>query len=101
LIDLRKLAKGKECQARFCHHDGTPICNFDPATTVLAHVRLSGVAGIGQKPPNLCGIWACSSCHDVLDGRAGIFAGPGGLEKDILHALVRTLAEVSKEIGYG
>ncbi|MCB7129981.1 MAG: DUF1364 family protein, partial [Candidatus Brocadiales bacterium] len=41
LRDLREFAEGKECQLRLIG-----ICNFDPATTVLAHVRRGGVAGM-------------------------------------------------------
>jgi hypothetical protein len=24
---------------------------------------------MGMKPPDIFGSWACSSCHDVIDGR--------------------------------
>jgi Protein of unknown function (DUF1364) len=50
-MNLRKLAKGMECQVRL------PGCNFDPETTVLAHYRLAGTCGIGIKPPDLLGAW--------------------------------------------
>jgi hypothetical protein len=42
------------------------VCNFNPETTVLAHK--GGYAG-GKKGPDLIGAWACSDCHDVVDGR--------------------------------
>ena len=45
--------------------------NRNPDTTVLAHYRLSGHSGIGMKPDDWSfGAWACSDCHDVVDGRA-------------------------------
>jgi hypothetical protein len=42
------------------------VCNGDPATTVLAH--LNG-GGMGMKRPDTSGAWACSGCHDAVDGR--------------------------------
>ena len=84
---------------RLISDDGIPICNSDPSTTVLAHIRRSGVAGTGQKPPDLIGVWACSECHDVLDGRSNFKVRD--LDADTLDGLVRTLNKVSKEIGYG
>ena len=46
-------------------------CNGNRDTTVLAHYRLSGYAGMGLKPDDdfAFGAWACSSCHDIVDGR--------------------------------
>lgn len=61
---LRKLARGRDCQVRI-----PGVCNFDPATTVLAHFRLAGTCGMGLKPHDLLGAWACSSCHDEIDRR--------------------------------
>lgn len=63
-MNLRKLAKGQDCQVRL-----PDICNFNPETTVLAHYRLSGTCGVGMKPPDLLGAWCCSDCHNVIDGR--------------------------------
>ena len=64
-MKLRKLARGRDCQIRIPF-----VCNRNPETTVLAHYRLSGFAGTGQKPSDLLGAWACSACHDAVDGRA-------------------------------
>jgi hypothetical protein len=91
-INLRHLAKGKSCQLRL-----VGICNFDSSTVVLCHIRRGGVAGVGQKPPDLCGLWACSECHAAMDGRRGPFDAPS--DTDILEGLNRTLALVSKELG--
>jgi hypothetical protein len=44
-----------------------PGCNGGGATTVLAHVRLSGISGIGFKAPDLLGAWCCSTCHTYCD----------------------------------
>ena len=59
-MNLRDYARGQECQVRL-----PGICNFDPATTVLAHVRQN--TGLGQKAPDLLGAWACSNCHQAAD----------------------------------
>lgn len=45
------------------------ICNHNPETVVLAHVRRGYTAGKGQKPNDLLGVLACSACHDELDRR--------------------------------
>lgn len=64
MANLRKEAKGRECQVRL-----PGICNFNPETTVLAHYRMAGLNGVGQKPDDIFGAWACSSCHDECDRR--------------------------------
>lgn len=64
---LTKEAKGRECQVRL------PCCNHNPETTILAHYRLAGTCGVGMKPNDLQGAWACSSCHDEIDRRTRIF----------------------------
>lgn len=62
-MNLRDLARGKPCMVRL------PCCNGNPETTVLAHFRLAGTCGIGIKPPDPIGAWACSACHDECDRR--------------------------------
>lgn len=64
---LTKEAKGRECQVRL------PCCNGNAETTVLAHYRLAGTCGVGMKPNDLQGAWACSSCHDACDSRNNLF----------------------------
>lgn len=59
---LRKLARGKECQVRI-----PSVCNRDSATTVLAHLRLSGLSGIGLKAADIFGAYCCSACHAHVD----------------------------------
>ena len=61
---LRKSAKGQPCHLRI-----PGICNHNPETTVLAHINRGGISGMGQKPPDICGVFSCSSCHDEIDGR--------------------------------
>lgn len=62
---LTKAARGRECQVRI-----PGVCNGNPETTVLAHYRMSGTCGVGMKPSDLQGAWACSACHDACDGRS-------------------------------
>lgn len=56
-----KSARGQECQVRL-----VGVCNFNPETTVLAH--LNG-AGMALKHLNIHGSYCCSSCHNALDGK--------------------------------
>ena len=88
-MNLRKFAQGKPCQLRI-----PGVCNFNPETTVLAHIRRGGVGGIGMKPPDICGVHACSACHDVIDNR--VPHPKANLDTYILEGLVRTLAVVAK-----
>lgn len=63
-MNLRKEAKDKPCQVRI-----PGVCNGNPETTVLAHLPMAGISGMGMKPPDIIGTWACSSCHDEIDDR--------------------------------
>ena len=91
MTDLRKEARGRDCQVRL---EGT--CNFDPDTTVLAHYRLAGTCGMGIKPHDLLGAWACSSCHDEIDRRTRrVDAETASLAH--LEGVLRTLVELIKE----
>lgn len=67
-VDLRKEAKGRECQVRLFG-----VCNGNAETVVLAHYRMAGLSGMGQKPNDLFGAWACSGCHDEIDRRTRHF----------------------------
>ncbi len=62
---IRESAKGQECQVRI-----PGVCNFNPETTVLAHVGKG--SGMGQKCDDIHATYACSSCHDVMDGRTSL-----------------------------
>jgi len=58
---LRKSAKGMPCQVRI-----PGVCNFNPETTILAHI---GGAGMGMKSNDIHGSFCCSSCHDEIDAK--------------------------------
>ena len=63
-INLRKLARGQPCFIRV-----PGVCNGNPETTVLCHVRLIGISGIGMKVPDALAAFGCSDCHAVVDGQ--------------------------------
>src|SRR3954462_11228976 len=83
---LRKLAEGKSCMARI-----PGICNWNSETTVLAHVRRGNIAGVGQKPSDLCAFFCCSACHDCLDRRTHKDMPIEVINDYTLDALVRQL----------
>ena len=92
VTDLRKEARGRECQIRI-----PSVCNGNPETTVLAHWRMAGITGMSQKAPDILGAWSCSSCHDAIDRR-----GHMDLERDyvrLAHAegIMRTINALVRE----
>jgi hypothetical protein len=92
-VNLRKEAKGRGCMVRIFG-----ICNHNSETVVLAHIRIAGVSGMGMKSPDLIGAWACSACHDELDGRTR----RSGLTRDELRlahydGMARTIMQLHKE----
>lgn len=58
---ITQSAKGEDCQVRL---EG--VCNFNPETTVFAHI---GGGGMARKAHDIHGAYCCSSCHDAIDGR--------------------------------
>jgi hypothetical protein len=74
-MNLRDYALGQQCQIRL-----PGICNFDPATTVLAHYRIIGISGMGTKSPDILGAWACYECHRAVDRQ-----GHMDLERDFVR----------------
>lgn len=65
MTDLRDEARGRPCMVRL-----PGICVNRTDTTVLAHVRMAGLTGIGQKADDRQAAWCCFECHEALDGRA-------------------------------
>ena len=79
---VRDSARGEDCTLRL------DCCNGNTETTVLAHIRAFGWAGMAQKPPDFLAVYACSACHDALDRRAK--DAEWGWD-DVLRALGETL----------
>lgn len=59
---LTRAARGRDCTVRL------PGCPNNTETTVLAHYRLAGTCGVGMKPNDLQGAWACDYCTPSLTG---------------------------------
>jgi hypothetical protein len=82
--DLRALAKGRACQIRL-----PDVCLGPNAGTVLAHYRLH--TGVGRKPTDTNGAWACHACHDEVDSRTRVIDDRDGVRLDFLDGVMRTL----------
>lgn len=91
-MNLRKAARGRGCMIRL-----PGICNHNSETTVLAHVRLAGVSGMGIKADDLLGAWACSACHDAIDRRSHADLDRDAVRLAHLEGMVRTIAQLRKE----
>lgn len=86
MSNLRKLARGRECQVRL------PVCNGNSETTVLAHLRLQGLSGIGLKAHDFLGAHCCSACHQYADTHHD----PGTMI-DFYQGIFRTQNQLLKE----
>ena len=73
------------------------ICNHNPETTVLAHIRMPGISGIGMKADDLLGAWACSSCHDAIDRRSNTDLDRDYVRLAHLEGMARTITILRKE----
>tara|TARA_R110000851_G_scaffold206105_1_gene358155 strand:- start:613 stop:912 length:300 start_codon:yes stop_codon:yes gene_type:complete len=62
---IRNSARGEDCQVRI-----PGICNFNPETTIPAHIGHGG--GTGMKASDLEIAYCCSDCHDLIDQRTNI-----------------------------
>jgi hypothetical protein len=93
VVDLRALARNRECAVR------SPVCTFDTATTVLAHVRMSGISGMGHKAPDVLGAYACHPCHTLCDTGQYMDVHLSRDERDLLllRGMARTIAMLVKE----
>lgn len=68
-MNLRKLARGRDCQIRV-----PGVCLRTTETVVLCHYRMSRFSGMSLKSPDWCGAYGCAACHDIVDGRTGDWA---------------------------
>jgi hypothetical protein len=91
-MKLRKEARGRECMVRLIG-----ICNHNPETTVLAHIRMPGISGIGMKADDLLGAWACSNCHDAIDRRSHTDLDRDYVRLAHLEGMARTITILRKE----
>ncbi|MGV0213393.1 nuclease domain-containing protein [Salmonella enterica subsp. enterica serovar Hadar] len=90
MANLRKEARGRECQVR--------IYGVCMAILKLQSGTLPDGWNLrnGMKPDDLIGAWACSACHDEIDRRTHILDN-----KDArlyhLEGVIRTQAILLKE----
>ena len=89
---ITKSAHGEPCQIRLAGY-----CNHNPETTVLAHYRLSDYCGMGIKPPDFMGAYACSACHDAVDGRIKTDLSEDELRLVHAEGVMRTLVILQKK----
>lgn len=84
---LTAAARGMPCQIRvpFVCIDG------DHSTTVLAHVRMTGLSGTGIKAHDLLGAWACGACHLSVDGASSKQFSRAELRLMHLEGVMRTI----------
>ncbi|CAH9012607.1 protein of unknown function DUF1364 [Vibrio phage 199E37-1] len=89
---VRNSARGESCTLRFYQ-----VCNDNPDTVIFAHVGSQG--GMGMKCGDNFGVYACSSCHDLIDGRIKSPNGNYDFSSDILRALEETQQKlIDKEL---
>ena len=88
---IRDSARGEPCQVRVAG-----VCNGDNSTTVLAH---RNGAGMACKASDHDAAYACSACHEWLDG-GYVRYGYTRLDRDAVHdkGIVRT-REILKRKG--
>jgi len=83
---ITQSARNQPCTVRL-----PSVCNFDPSTTVYAH--LNGIRyghGVGRKVSDLHGADCCSACHDALDGRTKTVFDKSYLKLAHLEAVIET-----------
>ena len=79
---IRKSARDQPCQVRI-----PGVCNFNPETTIHAHL---GGAGIGRKHNDIFGARCCSACHDAVDGRVRVNFSSDELGMMLAEGIFRT-----------
>lgn len=89
-MNLEDAARGQPCLVRI-----PGVCNGNPETTVLAHIGIAGIRGMGKKPVSLCATWACAACHDVIDGRVKSTLSREYIKACAMDGVLRTLTYIS------
>ena len=88
---IRRSARDEMCALRV-----PGVCNFNRETTVFAHAPSRSKA-MGVKSPDWWGAYACSGCHDFMDGRAispyADSSDKDGFWLDGIHETLRKLIE--------
>ena len=82
---LTKAAKGQECTIGI-----HPYCNSNPETVVFCHAP-SARKGMGIKSPDWWGAFGCSTCHDIIDGRAQVELAQEEITRCFVAGIYETL----------
>ena len=91
---IRQAAYMEDCTLRL-----PGICNFDPATTVLAHFSFEG-GKMGGKASDLSAAFCCSACHDSMDFRtdkseAWDYYAARGIQRTLQRLVERGIVRVA------
>lgn len=78
---IRKSARGEDCSLRL------GMCS-SPETVILAHIGRN--RGMGIKCSDYFAVYACSNCHDIIDGRVNSSFSKLELNSEKLRALEET-----------
>jgi hypothetical protein len=90
---ITKSAKGEDCTIRL-----GGVCNGNPETVVLAH--LNGVRfghGVSHKVSDMFGAYACSCCHDAVDGRVKTSYSKTELKLAHLEGVIETQIKLKQK----
>ena len=79
---ITRSARGRECTVRI-----PGVCNWNPETTVGAHVNGGGA---GMKSLDIHMAYCCSSCHDAVDRRTKSAYTRVQLDMMLLEGVMRT-----------
>ena len=78
---IRQSARGEDCSLRL------GMCS-SPETVILAHIGRN--RGMGIKCADYFAVYACSNCHDFIDGRVDYPHFDFDIEREKLRALEET-----------
>lgn len=84
---LRESACGQDCTLNI-----VGVCNYNSETTVLAHLPDES-HGMARKSDDISSAFACSSCHDCIDGRHTVKLTPEDKEFYMRRGQTRTLRQ--------
>lgn len=85
---IKASARGEDCSLRLGE------CS-SPETVVLAHIGRD--RGMGIKCADYFAVYACSNCHDIIDGRAKSPFTKDELSSEKLRALEETQGKLSNK----
>jgi hypothetical protein len=88
---LTEAARDQECTLQI-----HPYCNGNPETTAGAHITCED-KGCALKSPDWWLVDACSSCHDIIDGRTQVDLPEIEILKCLMRGLYRTLRRRIRE----